>query len=220
MGIEEIWDNYTSSERDMFQRSCRRLLKQTFIVRDRDDISKRTYFFIAKNTEPFSIYLGYIGFDIVLDRENGVIMLRNCRDISENSKLQINHIKLKKAESIVLCCLWTMYIDRVRSGNLSKNITITITELQFELEKYNVKSFIDKSTMTSILALFSQYQLLQVFGKVGEEDCRICLYPSMQFALDSEEFKKFTEIAKERIKKWNDETDILDEDKDYGETLE
>ena len=36
MGFEEIWNEYTSSEKDMFQKSVRRLLKQTFIVRDRD----------------------------------------------------------------------------------------------------------------------------------------------------------------------------------------
>ena len=60
---------------------------------------------------PFSAYLGYIGYDIVIDRENGVIMLQNCRDLGENGKLQINHVTLKKMESVVLCCLWTLYAD-------------------------------------------------------------------------------------------------------------
>ncbi len=41
MGFEEIWNEYTSSEKDMFQKSVRRLLKQTFIVRDRDEDSKK-----------------------------------------------------------------------------------------------------------------------------------------------------------------------------------
>ena len=43
MGFEEIWNEYTSSEKDMFQKSVRRLLKQTFIVRDRDEGSKKAY---------------------------------------------------------------------------------------------------------------------------------------------------------------------------------
>ena len=79
MGFEEIWNEYTSSEKDMFQKSVRRLLKQTFIVRDRDEDSKKAYYFVSKRSEPFSAYLGYIGYDIVIDRENGVIMLKNCR---------------------------------------------------------------------------------------------------------------------------------------------
>ena len=50
MGFEEIWNEYTSSEKDMFQKSVRRLLKQTFIVRDRDEDSKKAYYFVSKRT--------------------------------------------------------------------------------------------------------------------------------------------------------------------------
>ena len=191
MGFEEIWNEYTSSEKDMFQKSVRRLLKQTFIVRDRDEDSKKAYYFVSKRSEQFSAYLGYIGYDIVIDRENGVIMLQNCRDLGENGKLQINHVTLKKMESVVLCCLWTLYADRVRSGNLSKNIEISVT-------------------------------LLQVIGKLGEEDCRICLYPSMQFVLEPQEFGKFVENVNRRMQeKWSREdeweTELTKEEEDGDE---
>lgn len=206
MGFEEIWNEYTSSEKDLFQKSVRRLLKQTFIVRDRDEDSKKAYYFVSKRSEPFSAYLGYIGYDIVIDRENGVIMLQNCRDLGENGKLQINHVTLKKMESVVLCCLWTLYADRVRSGSLSKNIEISVTDLRYEMEKYGIRDQIDKSSFASILTLFTKYQLLQVIGKIGEEDCRICLYPSMQFVLEPQEFGKFVENVNRRMQeKWSRE---------------
>ena len=137
----KTWDlkkygmNIHPLRRTCFRKSVRRLLKQTFIVRDRDEDSKKAYYFVSKRSEPFSAYLGYIGYDIVIDRENGVIMLQNCRDLGENGKLQINHVTLKKMESVVLCCLWTLYADRVRSGNLSKNIEISVTDLRYEMEK-------------------------------------------------------------------------------------
>lgn len=206
MGFEEIWNEYTSSEKDLFQKSVRRLLKRTFIVRDRDEDSKKAYYFVSKRSEPFSAYLGYIGYDIVIDRENGVIMLQNCRDLGENGKLQINHVTLKKMESVVLCCLWTLYADRVRSGSLSKNIEISVTDLRYEMEKYGIRDQIDKSSFTSILTLFTKYQLLQVIGKLGEEECRICLYPSMQFVLEPQEFGKFVENVNRRMQeKWSRE---------------
>lgn len=53
MNIEEFWSGYTSSEQELFQKSCRRLLKQTFIVRDKDEDNKRLYYFISRNVEPF-----------------------------------------------------------------------------------------------------------------------------------------------------------------------
>ena len=203
MGFEEIWNEYTSSEKDMFQKSVRRLLKQTFIVRDRDEDSKKAYYFVSKRSEPFSAYLGYIGYDIVIDRENGVIML-------------------KKMESVVLCCLWTLYADRVRSGNLSKNIEISVTDLRYEMEKYGIRDQIDKSSFASILTLFTKYQLLQVIGKLGEEDCRICLYPSMQFVLEPQEFGKFVENVNRRMQeKWSREdeweTELTKEEEDGDE---
>ena len=219
MNIEEFWSGYTSSEQELFQKSCRRLLKQTFIVRDKDEDNKRLYYFISRNVEPFSTYLGYIGFDVVTDRENGVVMLCNCRDLSENGKIQVSHVTLKKVESIVLCCLWTIYADRIRKGSLSRNIVISMTDLKFELEKYKLKDQIDKSTMTGILAFFSRYQLLQMMGKIGDEDCRIALLPSMQFALNMDEFTNFVNIAEKWMKqKWNDSDE--DEEEPDGEIVD
>lgn len=216
MSMEVFWEDYTSTERDLFQKSCRRLLKQTFIVRDKDEDNKKAYYFISKKPEPFSKYFGYIGFDIVVDRENGVIMLRNCADMGEHGKIQANRMLLKKAESIVLCCLWTMYADRVRSGSLSQNIQISITELRFELEKYGIKEQFDNKTfMGDILTLFTKFNLVDVHGKLGEPDCMIRLYPSLQFALDTEEFRKFAETTQNRMmERTGEETEDEGEDGD------
>ena len=68
-------------------------------------------------------------------------------------------------ESVVLCCLWTLYADRVRSGKSFENIEISVTDLRYEMEKYGIRDQIDKSSFASILTLFTKYQLLQVIGK-------------------------------------------------------
>lgn len=199
MSLETMWEDLTSSEKDMFQRSCRRLLKQTFIVRDKDEDNKKLYYFASKRSEIFTQYFSFIGFDIMLDRENGVIMLRNCADFGENGKIQANRLALKKAESMVLCCLWTLYSDRLRSGSLAQTIVVSMTDLRFALEKYGLKEPLDKTTMANILNLFSKYNLIDVKGKIGEADCLIRLYASLQFALDTEEFKKFVEATEKRM---------------------
>ena len=167
MSIETIWEDFTSSEKHLFQKSCRRLLKQTFLVRDKDEDYKKMYYFVAKRQEVFEQYFSFIGFDIVLDRENGVVMLRNSAEFGENGKLQGNRLALKKAESLVLCCLWTLYVDRLRSGSLAQTITVSITDLGFTLEKYGLKEPLDKTLMANILKLFSRYNLIEVKGKVG-----------------------------------------------------
>ena len=121
----------------------------------------------------------------------------------------------------MLCCLWAMYADRIRAGSLSKNITITMADLRFELEKYKVKDQIDKSTMTVILSLFSRYQLLQVVGRIGDDDCRICLLPSMQLALDPDEFQNFVNTAEKRMQeRWNETDSEMDEEEQDADTDE
>lgn len=221
--MEEYWDSYTSSEKEQFQKICRRLLKQTFIIRDKDEESKRAYFFVSKRPEPFSKYFSYIGFDIVLDRDNGVIMLRNCVDVSENGRIRTNHLVLKKDESLVLCALWTLYADRIRSGSLARSIFVSVVDLKYELEKYGLKESIEKTRMTQILTLFSRYNLIDVQGKVGEPECLVRLYPSLQFALDGNEFTRFAETASDRMKdkkgtKYEeDEEEMGEEDDDSDE---
>lgn len=110
----------------------------------------------------------------------------------------------------------------MRSGNLSKNIEISVTDLRYEMEKYGIRDQIDKSSFASILTLFTKYQLLQVIGKLGEEDCRICLYPSMQFVLEPQEFGKFVENVNRRMQeKWSREdeweTELTKEEEDGDE---
>ena len=131
MSIEEYWEDFTSSEKDLFQKACRRLLKQTFIVRDRDEDNKRAYYFVSKRLDAVSQYFRYIGFDAVIDRENGVVMLKNLAESGEAGRLQSNRFALKKIESVVLCCLWTLYADRIRSGSLSRVILVPMIDLRF-----------------------------------------------------------------------------------------
>ena len=199
MYIEDQWDKLTSTEKDMFQRSCRKLLKQTFIVKDRDDESKRMYLFAARQQMLFTDYFSYMGFDINVDRQNGVIMLRNCADFGEKGKLQANRLQLRKIESIVLCCLWTLYADRMRKGNLSQVIYVSIAEFNFELEKYGAKD-LDKTKIGEALTVLSRYNLIYLNGKLGDPECTIRLFPSLQFVMDEEEFNRFAKNAEERMK--------------------
>lgn len=198
--MKEYWDDYTSSEKEQFQRICRKLLKQTFIVRDKDEESKRAYFFVSKRPDPFTRFFSFIGFDIIVDRDNGVVMLYNCRGEMENTKLQTNHLILKKAESLVLCALWTMYADRIRSGSLERFIMVSIVDLKYELEKYGLRYPIDKTLMTQILTLFERFNLIDVQGKVGDTECLIKLYPSLQFAMSGKDFADFVNDTAQRMK--------------------
>jgi len=69
--------------------------------------------------------------------------------------------------------------------------------------------------MGDILTLFTKFNLVDVHGKLGEPDCMIRLYPSLQFALDTEEFRKFAETTQSRMmERTGEETEDEGEDGD------
>lgn len=197
--LAETWDAWTTGEKDQFQRIARKLLRQTFLVRDRDEESRKNYFFLSRTLDTFQEYFSYIGFEIRLDRDNGVGMLHSTVSAGEGGRMQTGHLNLKKGESLVLCCLWTMYADRMLSGTLRQMIQITLADLRMEMEKYGFQDQMDKSGITAILNLFARYNLIGLIGQVGDEDMRILLYPSLQFAMNAESFTRFAQAAAERM---------------------
>jgi hypothetical protein len=88
------------------------------------------------------------------------------------------------------------------------------------LEKFGVRDQIDKSTLKAALALFRKFNLLDVEGNLGEPDCRIRLYPSMQFVLDTESFREFVEDAGRRMRADMDDSELSGEEESSEEVDE
>lgn len=108
------------------------------------------------------------------------------------------------------------------AGSLARAILVSVVDLKYELEKYGLKTPIDKTLMTQILALFERFNLIDVQGKVGEPECLIRLYPSLQFALDGDEFAGFAKSANQRMKDkkgqdYEEEEDGSEEEDEFDE---
>lgn len=199
-GFESEWDLLTSGEKMMFQKCIRVLLKKTFIVYEKNEEEKKEYFFVSKHSDVFSRYLSPIGYDVLVDRDNKVIMLQNTVSAGESSKMQINRCNLSLADSIVLCILFTIYSDRVRRGSLAESIIISITDLRFQFEKYKVQDRFDKKgDLSESIKKLERYSIIEMNGKLGDADAKIKIFPSIQFALKTEEFHQFAKQAEERM---------------------
>lgn len=191
MNIIEAWDNFTSSDKIMFQNVCRKLLRRTFLVRDKQD-DRKHYFFVANHIDIFLNYFSFMGFEIKYDKDNGVVMLDNCAGAGDKDKLQSNRYRFTKEETIVLCCLWLIYVSRMREGSLNSVIVIGISDLIYELEKYDARDNVNKTSIDGIFKSLKNYSLIEVDGNIGDVDCKLILYPSLQFALDTDEFERFS----------------------------
>ena len=209
--IDEYWNSeFTSSEKQLFQKCARKLLEKTFIVRDKDEENRKMFYFISKNSDFFTRYFSFMGFEILVHKDSGVVMLSNIVNENVSSSVAVNRFRFKKIESIVLCCLWTLLSDRLHKGSLDKVIKITLSDLNMELEKYDFKKSFDKGPLDDILKLFRKFNLIGTSGEIGDEDFTIILYPSLQFALNESEFVSFVKDAEKRMKGINN--DVLESD--------
>ena len=209
--IDEYWNSeFTSSEKQFFQKCARKLLEKTFIVRDKDEENRKMFYFISKNSDFFTRYFSFMGFEILVHKDSGVAMLSNIVNENISSSVAVNRFRFKKIESIVLCCLWTLLSDRLHRGSLDKVIKITLSDLNMELEKYDFKKPFDKGPLDEILKLFRKFNLIGTSGEIGDEDFTIILYPSLQFSLNENEFVSFIKDAEKRMKGINN--DVLESD--------
>lgn len=209
--VDEYWNSeFTSSEKQLFQKCARKLLKKTFIVRDKDEENRKMFYFISKNSDFFTHYFSFMGFEILVHKDSGVVMLSNIVNENVSSSVAVNRFRFKKIESIVLCCLWTLLSDRLHRGSLDKVIKITLSDLNMELEKYDFKKPFDKGPLDEILKLFRKFNLIGTSGEIGDEDFTIILYPSLQFSLNENEFVSFVKDAEKKMKGINN--DVLESD--------
>ena len=209
--VDEYWNSeFTSSEKQLFQKCARKLLEKTFIVRDKDEENRKMFYFVSKNSDFFTHYFSFMGFEILVHKDSGVVMLSNIVNENVSSSVAVNRFRFKKIESIVLCCLWTLLSDRLHRGSLDKVIKITLSDLNMELEKYDFKKPFDKGPLDEILKLFRKFNLIGTSGEIGDEDFTIILYPSLQFSLNENEFVSFVKEAEKRMKGINN--DVLESD--------
>lgn len=209
MNISQDWENFTSTDKLIFQNCCRKLLGKTFLVRDKQ-ADRKHYFFVVKHMDIFLEYFLFMGFEIKCDKDNGVVMLDNCSGI-DKQKLISNRYRFTNEETIVLCCLWLIYVSRIKEGTLSSVIMIGVSDLVYELEKYNVRDMVKKTGLGNIVTVLKRYSLVDLDGNIGDIDCKLILYPSLQFALDTDEFSRF---VKEVVQVVVEGKDNLEEETD------
>ena len=89
--ILENFEELNSGQKNMFARTCLRLLQTGFLARDKRD-NKDMYYFLISYKKYFDEYFEIMNYEINLDRENGAVQLIH----QDNS----NVLRLNKEETI------------------------------------------------------------------------------------------------------------------------
>lgn len=181
----------------LFKRCVRKLLESTFIVGEKEE---KLFSFIAResNKQDISDYLRMIGFDVLVDTNIKIAMLKPYEADEETVGLKrANVVTFSTEQYHILLVLWEIYLE-----NLEHNYTNEVLkgDLIDKLKAYEVDA--DKKGLAIAIKLFKKYSLIDYDSKDNSEDAIITLYPSLQFGWDLAQFQTVTE---EYIKKDSDE---------------
>ena len=152
-----------------FKRCIRKLLDSTFIVEEKDE---KLYAFISResNQQDISDYLRMIGFDVLVDTNVRIAMLKP-HEADEEA------VGLKRA-NVVSFTTEQYHLLLVRGDLIDK------------MKAYEVD--VDKTKLSAAMKLFKKYNLVDYDVKDESEDALITLYPSLQFGWDIAQFQTVT----------------------------
>ena len=188
----------------LFKRCIRKLLDSTFIVGDKDE---KLYAFISResNRQDISDYLRMIGFDVLVDTNVRIAMLKLYEADEEAVGLKrANVVSFTTEQYHLLLVLWEVYLENL--GYSDENVVMR-GDLIDKIKVYEVD--LDKTKLSAAMKIFKKYNLIDYDVKEESEDVIITLYPSLQFGWDIAQFQTVTaEYRKEDLA--GDEEDAAD----------
>lgn len=171
----------------LFKRCIRKLLDSTFIVGDKDE---KLYSFISResNRQDISDYLRMIGFDVQVDTNVRIAMLKPHEADEETVGLKrANVVSFTTEQYHLLLVLWEVYLENL--GYSSENVVLR-GDLIDKIKAYEVD--VDKSRLSTAMKIFKKYDLIDYDVKDESEEAIITLYPSLQFGWDIAQFQTVT----------------------------
>ena len=201
--------NIGNVSKDRFRMYSNKLLNECFILKNCED-TRQCYYFIAREKELFSAYFEYLGYDVVINEEFGIICL--------NNRYGTGRIRLKMQESMILLLLRIIYIDERKK--LKDDIIISLDEIYDRYYSLREKR-LSRTDMRSAMGLMKRYNIIRnLDADMGNPDTRIQIYPSVILAIDSAELNKIYESTMQKLDTYKNggETDENKEDSDETET--
>lgn len=197
----------------LFKRCVRKLLDSTFIVGDKDE---KLYSFISResNRQDISDYLRMIGFDVFVDTNVKIAMLKPYEADEDAVGLKrANVVSFTTEQYHLLLVLWEVYLENL--GYSEENVVMR-GDLIDKIKAYEVD--VDKSRLSAAMKIFKKYDLIDYDIKDESEDAIITLYPSLQFGWDMAQFQTVTaEYMKGSVASDDEEATYSDDSEEEDE---
>ena len=197
-------DKMKDEDAYLFKRCIRRLLDSTFIVADRDE---RLYEFISAegNQYDINIYLGAIGYKVVVEDRMKVAMLQQAdEDVDTVGLKRISLYRFNQKEIRLLLVVWMLFLERM---GYAEPVFVTVGDIMDKCALYRIA--LTPAEIRGAYRVFKRFSLIDYNeDDITKEDGVIRLYPSLQFCMDIGQLKH---VVADYV------PDLSDEEADPGE---
>lgn len=179
-------DKMKDEDAYLFKRCIRRLLDSTFIVADRDE---RLYEFISAegNQYDINIYLGAIGYKVVVEDRMKVAMLQQAdEDVDTVGLKRISLYRFNQKEIRLLLVVWMLFLERM---GYAEPVFVTVGDIMDKCTLYRIA--LTPAEIRGAYRVFKRFSLIDYNeDDITKEDGVIRLYPSLQFCMDIGQLKQ------------------------------
>ncbi len=183
MAYYDFLEKLRDEELMKFKKCVRKLLESTFIVADREPLLF-DYLSYSSNRVDIASYLKIMGYDIVVDDEFKYAMLiLNKSDIETIGLKSISHVNFSKKEVPTLLVLWLLFLERFGKEVETYIEFGDIVDMQ---NQYAIS--MSPNEIKNALKTFKRFSLINYSDADIKSDTIITLYPTLQFAMDKEQF--------------------------------
>lgn len=191
----EIANVFEHISKDKFKSAANKLLGECFLLKKHKDTAS-DYNYILNNKDAFIEYFDILGYELVIDEQNGVIGL--------NNPLGTGRIHLKKIESILLLILRLLYIEKRKQLSQIDDVIIIADEIYDKYSMLKMNAKLDKTAMRNTLGMFQRYHLIgKLDADMSNPDTRILIYPSILFAVTVSSLDDLYQSAKDKLDKYS-----------------
>ena len=175
---QETFDKLSSTDKNLFAESANKLLAVNFLVKSKPS-NTQTYYFIDKYFNIFKDYFGFISWELEINRNVGVIILKN----KENR----NRLNLRIQESITLLILRLLYEQNSDELDINDHVVVKVADIHEMFAIVGLESrILNKKSISEVLALFKRYNLIEAEGvSTLATDDEIFILPSILLAVDT-----------------------------------
>lgn len=177
----ELYNNFTAGKKNLFSDIVNDLLGSNFLCKQKKDNVEK-YYFVINYKELFESYFSIMNFELVINRELGVIHIFN----EKNG----NTLKLKKDETLIILILRMLYHEKMETVSMTENVICDIVEIHERYISLELKKRLFKTDLISILRLFKRYNLIETIGDINSSTLKLIIYPTILYAVPAKEIEE------------------------------